>query len=145
MLTRIGKLPKRLHSSSLRASLRSKARIRLKNLQSFLGPETGPLRDLRREAPPESEDNQSDLAGQELLMGYCHQIPASAWQQLEGAQWPKLTKVDFEGRLGFWAPVGVCVVSSRWLLGCEGGCGSGRGGRHPAVSQERSNKLSWCA
>ncbi|CAE7499239.1 unnamed protein product [Symbiodinium necroappetens] len=33
---------------------------------------------------------------QELRMRYCDQIPASAWQQLEGAHWPKLTKVDFD-------------------------------------------------
>ena len=33
------------------------------------------------------------------------QIPAAAWQQLVGgAQWPKLTKVDFSWRLGFRAP-----------------------------------------
>ena len=56
-------------------------------------------------------------------MDYCFQIPAAAWQQLEGAQWPKLTKVSFRSRLGFWAPLGVCVVWSRWLLGCEGDVG----------------------
>ncbi|CAE7358498.1 unnamed protein product [Symbiodinium necroappetens] len=44
---------------------------------------------------------------QELQMGYCSQIPAAAWQQLKGAHWPKLTKVDVDRRLGFWAPVGV--------------------------------------
>ncbi|CAE7819039.1 unnamed protein product [Symbiodinium necroappetens] len=70
-----------------------------------------------------AEDNQSDPAGQELLMGECHQISASAWQQLEGAQWPKLTKVDFGWCLGFWAPVGVCVVWSRSLLGFDGDVG----------------------
>ena len=54
--------------------------------------------------------NQSGPGGQELQMPGCSQIPAGAWQQLEGATWPKLTKVDFNERLGFWAPVGVCVV-----------------------------------
>ncbi|CAE7943669.1 unnamed protein product [Symbiodinium necroappetens] len=60
---------------------------------------------------------------QVLSLGRCDQIPAAAWQQLEGAQWPKLTKVDFGRCLGFWAPVGVCVVWSRSLLGCDGDVG----------------------
>ena len=32
-------------------------------------------------------------------MGGCSEIPAAAWQ-LENATWPKLTKVNFDGRLG---------------------------------------------
>ncbi|CAE7506792.1 unnamed protein product [Symbiodinium necroappetens] len=34
---------------------------------------------------------------QELGMYGCDQIPAAAWQQLEGATWSKLTKVNFQG------------------------------------------------
>ena len=30
----------------------------------------------------------------------CNQIPAAAWQQLEGATWQKLTEVNFGWRLG---------------------------------------------
>ena len=33
-------------------------------------------------------------------MENCDQIPAAAWQQLEGAAWQKLTNVRFKGRLG---------------------------------------------
>ena len=71
----------------------------------------------------------------------CSQIPAGAWQQLEGATWPKLTKVDFNGRLGFWAPVGVFVDALEMVVGVRGRGGSGaklRGGRHPTVSQENT-------
>ena len=51
-------------------------------------------------------------------MGGCSQIPASAWQQLEGAQWLKLTKVDFDKRLGFlgacWSVCGLVGAWKRW-------------------------------
>ena len=47
-------------------------------------------------------------------MRYCRAIPAAAWQQLvDGATWPKLTKVFFSGRLGgqLWSSGGAefCV------------------------------------
>ncbi|CAE7208953.1 FBXL2, partial [Symbiodinium microadriaticum] len=55
---------------------------------------------------------------QELLMGGCSQIPASAWQQLEGAQWLKLTKVDFDkcfcsGSKGIEAAAGLLTFLGR--------------------------------
>ncbi|CAE7936374.1 unnamed protein product [Symbiodinium necroappetens] len=37
---------------------------------------------------------------QDLNMESCSQIPAAAWQQLEGAHWPKLTTVNFEKCFG---------------------------------------------
>ena len=33
-------------------------------------------------------------------MGGCSEIPAAAWQQLEGAHFPKLTEGNFNRRLG---------------------------------------------
>ncbi|CAE7326010.1 unnamed protein product, partial [Symbiodinium sp. CCMP2456] len=32
----------------------------------------------------------------DLAMAHCSHIPAAAWQQLEGAHWPRLAKGDFE-------------------------------------------------
>ena len=51
----------------------------------------------------------------------CNQIPVAAWQQLEGATWRKLTKVDFRQRLGF---SGTCwsVLGSSGGDGFDGGC-----------------------
>ena len=58
-------------------------------------------------------------------MSRCNQIPVAAWQQLEGATWRKLAKVDFRSRLGFsgtrWR-----VLSWRWFWGCEGDVGTVR-------------------
>ena len=33
-------------------------------------------------------------------MDHCHKIPGAAWQLLAQAQWEKLTKASFAGRLG---------------------------------------------
>ena len=52
-------------------------------------------------------------------MGSCSGIPAAAWQQLvDGAKWPKLTKVSFNERLGgqLWGS-GSAEVLCR--LGCK--------------------------
>ena len=49
----------------------------------------------------------------------CSEIPAAAWQQLvDGAKWPKLTKVSFSGRLGgqLWGSGGAEVLCK---LGCK--------------------------
>ncbi|OLP86998.1 hypothetical protein AK812_SmicGene31832 [Symbiodinium microadriaticum] len=64
------------------------------------------------QAPPESEDNQSDPAGQELWMFRCPQIPASAWQQLEGAQWPKLRCFGSDSK-GVEAAAGLLALLGR--------------------------------
>ena len=53
-------------------------------------------------------------------MHHCSQIPAAAWQQLEGAHWPKLTTAIFYGRLGFRAPVGVFVDALEMVVGARG-------------------------
>ncbi|CAE7865039.1 unnamed protein product, partial [Symbiodinium sp. KB8] len=37
---------------------------------------------------------------QELQMSFCSEIPAAAWQQLQGATWPKLTKVEVDQCFG---------------------------------------------
>jgi len=58
-------------------------------------------------------------------MGGCDGIPASAWQKLEGAHWPRLTGVDFDRRPGFWALLGVFVDALEMVVGVRGGCGSG--------------------
>ncbi|CAE7805864.1 unnamed protein product, partial [Symbiodinium necroappetens] len=99
---------------------------------------TGLLRDLRTEAPPESEDSPSDPAGKELLMYGCNQISVAAWQQLEGAHWPKLTKVDFDGcfdsyskgieaATGLLAFLGRCPeLQDRALRVCVGQRANGR-------------------
>ena len=49
-------------------------------------------------------------------MRNCSEIPAAAWQQLEGATWQKLKTVSFEGRLG----TGTCWSGSGilWWRGC---------------------------
>ncbi|OLQ11729.1 hypothetical protein AK812_SmicGene4454 [Symbiodinium microadriaticum] len=57
------------------------------------------------------------LAG-ELRMDYCFQIPAAAWQQLEGAQWPKLTKVSFR----CFGTDSVCIEGAAGLLAFLGRC-----------------------
>ncbi|CAE7221218.1 unnamed protein product, partial [Symbiodinium necroappetens] len=63
----------------------------------------------------------------DLSMVHCSQIPAAAWQQLEGARWSKLTTVNFDGRLGFLAPFGVFVDALEMVvLGCEGDVGAVR-------------------
>ena len=61
-------------------------------------------------------------------MRYCYQIPVAAWQQLKGAHWPKLTKVDVDWRLGFsgtcWSVLGSSGGDG--FGGCEGDVGSVR-------------------
>ena len=32
---------------------------------------------------------------EEVNLEFCDQIPASVWQQLRGAKWPKLKKANF--------------------------------------------------
>ena len=54
-------------------------------------------------------------------MHHCSQIPAAAWQQLAGATWSKLTKVDVEGHLGSWGPFWSARGCSR--DGCRGAWG----------------------
>ena len=57
--------------------------------------------------------------GQELSMNSCREVPAAAWQQLvDGATWPKLTKVSFSWRLGgqLWGSGGAEVLCR---LGCK--------------------------
>ena len=104
ILTRIGKLRKVYIPRP-----RDLASERLPEKTSvLLGPRDGSLKGFEKRGAPRKR-GQSDPTGQELLMRNCSQIPAAAWQQLEGAQWPKLTKVDFEGCLGFWAPVEMLV------------------------------------
>ena len=52
-------------------------------------------------------------------MSCCSEIPAAAWQQLvDGATWPKLTKVSFSWRLGgqLWGSGGAEVLCR---LGCK--------------------------
>ena len=52
-------------------------------------------------------------------MRYCSEIPAAAWQQLEGATWQKLKTVSFYERLGTctcWSGSGI--LSWRWFWGC---------------------------
>ncbi|CAE7678881.1 unnamed protein product [Symbiodinium necroappetens] len=56
---------------------------------------------------------------QELLMRACDQIPASAWQQLEGAHWPKLTYVSFYGCFGSDSK---CIEAAAGLLALLGRC-----------------------
>ncbi|CAE7382768.1 FBL4 [Symbiodinium sp. CCMP2592] len=54
----------------------------------------------------------------ELDMRYCSEIPAVAWQRLEGAKWPKLTKVSFAGCFGSESKGIEAAAGLLAFLGC---------------------------
>ena len=53
-------------------------------------------------------------------MSCCSEIPAAAWQQLEGATWQKLKTVSFYERLGTctcWSGSGILSWRGCWDAG----------------------------
>ncbi|CAE7560842.1 unnamed protein product [Symbiodinium necroappetens] len=81
------------------------------------------------QSPQTPEKIQPFLGLEELLMGRCSQVPAAAWQQLEGAHWPKLTTVNFDGcfdedskgadgAAGLLAALACCPELQELRMGC---------------------------